>query len=264
VVTQIWRGVIVHSADALSLRTKAYAAVLHVGESAVLTGPTALELHGITAAPSADIHIAVDCSKRARSKPGLVVRQKRFDSAEVIELDGLPVFSLAETLADSLCDGDRLVSFACLDQALNGLSAKHDRELRSAVARRLDRRVDRRGVVRARMSMQLATGKADSPPESMLRFLVVEAGLPIPAVQYEICTIDGRRLYVLDMAWPEVRIALEYDGYAAHEGRESSDRERDERMAGRGWITIRATAADLPDPARIIKELRAAFARRSG
>jgi hypothetical protein len=114
--------VVVHSADALSLRTQAYAAVLAIGEGAVLSGPTALELHGLTAAASTDIHIAVDCSMRARSRPGLVVHQMRFDPAHVVELDGLPVFSLAQTLADSLCDSDKLVAFACLDQALKGLS----------------------------------------------------------------------------------------------------------------------------------------------
>jgi very-short-patch-repair endonuclease len=98
----------------------------------------------------------------------------------------------------------------------------------------------------------------------MFRLLVVEAGFPIPEAQYEIFTIDGRPLYVLDIAWPEVRIALEYDGYAAHEGRESQDTDRDDRMAGRGWITVRATHADLRDPSRVIDELRAAFAKRSG
>jgi hypothetical protein len=145
-----------------------------------------------------------------------------------------------------------------------GLSAQHDRDLRSSIDQRLQARADRRGVVGARMSMHLATGRADSPPESMLRLLVVEAGFPIPEAQYRIFTIDGRLLYVLDMAWPEVRIALEYDGYASHEEREDRDQERDERMAGRGWITVRAAAVDLRDPSRLIGELRAAFARRSG
>ena len=80
--------------------------------------------------------------------------------------------------------------------------------------------------------LALATGKAESPPESILRLIVVEAGFPVPEAQYEITTIDGRRLYVLDMAWPALRIALEYDGFAAHEERRELDAERDLRMAG--------------------------------
>jgi hypothetical protein len=114
------------------------------------------------------------------------------------------------------------------------------------------------------MLLDLATGKAESPPESVLRLIVVEAGFPVPEPQYEITTVDGRKLYVLDMAWPSRQIALEYDGFAAHEERREYDLVRDGRMAGRGWITVRAAAADLRDPGRLLTELRDAFERRSG
>ena len=113
------------------------------------------------------------------------------------------------------------------------------------------------------MLLALATGKAESPPESILRLIVVEAGFPVPEAQFEITTVDGRRLYVLDIAWPALRIALEYDGFAAHEERQERDAERDQRLAGRGWVTIRATAADLRDPSRVLAELQACFASRA-
>ncbi len=181
----------------------------------------------------------------------------------MIELQGLTVFSLDRALADFLCDGDKWSAFAALDEAMRGLSPDHRRKLRENVRDRIVDRQSRRGIHRAFMMLELATGRADSPPESILRLVVVEAGLPIPEAQYEIRTIEGRLLYVLDMAWPAQRIALEYDGYAAHEERREYDVERDERMAGRGWITIRASAADLRDPSRVLRELRAAFGRRS-
>ncbi len=114
------------------------------------------------------------------------------------------------------------------------------------------------------MLLDLATGKAESPPESVLRLIVVEAGFPVPEPQYPVTTIDGRKLYVFDMAWSSRQIALEYDGYAAHEERREYDLERDNRMAARGWITVRAAAADLRDPSRLLIELRCAFDQRSG
>ena len=181
----------------------------------------------------------------------------------MIELDGLAAFSLDLALADFLCDGDKLTAFAAVEEAMRGLAADHCQTLRENVRDRIVDRCDRRGVHRAQMLLALATGKAESPPESMLRLIVVEAGFPIPEAQHEITTIDGRKLYVLDIAWPSLRIALEYDGFAAHEERQDYDAERDARMAGRGWITIRASAADLRDPARILTELREAFRRRS-
>lgn len=188
-----------------------------------------------------------------------MVHRAEFHPSDVLELDELPVFSLDRALADHLCDGDERTAFAALEEALHNLAPDHRGVLRANVRDRLVDRRDRRGIHRAQMLLALATGEADSPSESILRLIVVEAGLPIPVAQYEIHTVDGRRLYVLDLAWPELRIALEYDGYAAHEGRQGYDAERDARMAARGWITIRATAADLRDPRRLMAELRDAF-----
>lgn len=253
-----------HAADALNLPTRAQAALIAVGQPAALSGATSLALHGIAAVDDGDVHLAVPSSRRNKCKPGLIIHQADYLPEDVIELDGLAVFSLDLVLADFLCDGDRRTALAAADEAMRGLTPDHCRTLRDNVRDRIDARRDRRGIHRGLMTLDLATGKAESPPESILRLVVVEAGFPIPEAQYVITTIEGRVLYVLDLAWPTRRIALEYDGYASHEERRDSDAVRDERMAGRGWITIRATAADLRDPSRVLAELRSAFARRSG
>lgn len=174
------------------------------------------------------------------------------------------MFSLDLALADFLCDGDKHRAFAAIDEAMHGLTREHCETLRANVRDRILDRRDKRGIHRAQMLLALATGKVDSPPESILRLTVVEAGFPVPETQYEIATIEGRRLYVLDIAWPARRIALEYDGFVAHEERLDYDADRDARMAGRGWITVRVTAADLREPGRMLAELREAFKRRTG
>jgi very-short-patch-repair endonuclease len=46
--------------------------------------------------------------------------------------------------------------------------------------------------------------------ESRLRLLVVLSGLPEPVTQHPVQTLRG--VYRLDLAWPSVRVALEYDG----------------------------------------------------
>jgi hypothetical protein len=263
VLAQPWRGVIVHAADLLNLPTRAQAALMAVGQPAALSGATSLALHGISAVDDLDVHITVPYPRRTRSRPGLVVHRAAFQASDTTELDGLTMFSLELALADFLCDGDKRTAFAALDEALHGLAPDHCRVLRDNVRDRIVDRVDKRGIHRAQMLLALATGKAESPPESIFRLIVVEAGFPVPEAQYEVTTIDGRRLYVLDIAWPAVRIALEYDGFAAHEERRDYDSERDARMAARGWITIRAGAADLRDPRRVLTELLEAFKRRS-
>jgi hypothetical protein len=263
VFKQIWRGVIVHAADLLDPHTRAAAALLAVGQPAVLSGPTALAMYGMTAAECLDVHVLVPRSRSGRSKPGLVVHRGEYHSSDVVELDDLPVLALDLALADFLCDGDKRIAFASFDQALAKLSASDDGALRASIAGRIAQREDRRGANRGLMLTNLGTGKADSPPESVFRLILAEAGFPIPEPQFEIPTVAGRQLYVLDMAWPELRIAFEYDGYAAHEERKDYDAMRDERLARRGWIVVRAGAADLADPSRVLRELRAAFAKRS-
>lgn len=251
------------AADILDVRTRAAAAILVAGKNAVLSGPTAVALHGCSAAESADVHLTIPYSRSVRSRPGLVVHQNFYILEDVVHVRGLPIFALDLALADFLCDGPRRAAFASLDQALLGLSEQGAAVLRNGIRQHLADRDDRRGVTRALMLTDLATGKADSPPESWIRLIVVEAGFPVPEAQYEICSVDGRLVYLLDLAWPELRIALEYDGFAAHEDRKAYDAERDERLAGRGWIVLRARAEDLRDPSRLLGELRVAFDQRS-
>lgn len=261
-LTQPWRGVVVRTADLSDLRTRAEAAVLFVGDPVVVSGPTALALHGCAAVSgTGPIHVTVPYSRSARSRPGLVMHQNRYGPDDVIEVEGLPVFALDLAVSEQLCDGDRRVAFGCLDEVLRRHADPES--FRAAVRERLAARDDRRHVARALALTELATGRADSPPESSLLMIVVEAGFPVPEAQVPVHTIDGRLLYVLDLAWESWRIALEYDGYDAHESREAYDAERDRRLAGRGWWVIRARARDLRDPSRVLNELAQAFAERS-
>ena len=48
--------------------------------------------------------------------------------------------------------------------------------------------------------------------ESEARLAMIDGGLPIPELQYEI--VDGNgELRRLDFAWPNQRVAAEYDGW---------------------------------------------------
>lgn len=260
---QPWRGVVVRGDHALDPHTRAGAALLAIGDDAVVCGSTAVALHGYDAADGVVVHVNIPHSRLARSRPGLVVHRHRFQPDDVVDLGGLPVLPHDLALAEFLCSRQKWAAFASLDQALRGLDARANAALKSSIRRRLELRSDRRGVKQAQFLVDLATGKADSPPESFFRLIVVEAGFPIPEPQLEILTIDGDLLFILDMAWKRLRIGLEFDGYAAHETRGVYDEERDRRLAGRGWIIIRACVTDLKDPTPVLSELRRAFAERS-
>jgi len=258
----LWRGVLVDPARLLDPRTRAAAACVVIGPTAVLCGLTALRLYGCPAAESGTVHVITPYNRWSRCHNGLRVHQGRVPADSRLTLDGLPIVALDLAVCDVLCTVPRRLALACADQAVATQPRAEQAGFVKQVAERLASRADRRGTRRASGLLDLVDGAAESPPESSLRLVVVDAGFPVPEVQYEICTMDGLLLWRLDMAWPQVRVALEYDGFAAHAGREARDATREQDLERRGWLIVRATAADLRDPGRVLRELAVSFARR--
>jgi len=74
--------------------------------------------------------------------------------------------------------------------------------------------------------------------------------------------LSTSRSRLLDYAWPEMRIAVEYNGYAVHCGREVEDAARIENLRRRGRIVIVVEAEDLARPGRFEAALEEAFRQR--
>lgn len=113
------------------------------------------------------------------------------------------------------------------------------------LATELGRHAGLRGVRRAHQALALSDRRAESPPETRLRVALVAAGLaPVP--QYDV-VVGGRHLARVDLAFPDRRIAVEYDGRAVHEREDVfvRDRQRQNDLVRAGWLVLRFTAADL-------------------
>lgn len=260
-IRQIW-GVLVPRESLLDPDTRAAAALLAAGPAAALTGLTAAWLQGCPAAATPVVHLAAPYSSSIRTQDGLVVHQGRRLLDEVIEVRELRTVALEIAITELLCTDLPKRALAVADQAAALFPQRERSQFRERIADRLATRPDRRGTARAGALLALITGKADSPPESWLKLLVVEAGFPVPTQQFEVIDALARIRYVLDLCWPELRIALEYDGYEAHEYRLEQDAQRDLDLERRGWITIRATAADLREPSALLARLDDAFQAR--
>jgi hypothetical protein len=74
------------------------------------------------------------------------------------------------------------------------------RELRSSAWQRLFRDV-----------YACADGRAGSPQETRLRLILHRSALPRPVPQYTV-RVDGRFVARVDLAWPEAKVAVEYEG----------------------------------------------------
>jgi hypothetical protein len=257
-----WPGVLVPSARSGDPLTVAAAALAYAGDRAVVTGWTASWLHGCTAVDPLPVHIAVPYGHWLRTRPGLVVRNGLFLEDDLVEVAGLPVLRLERVVADLLCRDRPQDAFAVLDQALAAASEEKRDRRRAAIAEKIRSRPDPRGRKRALVLLGLATGRALSAAESRMLYRLVDLGFPTPEANLPVRDAHGRVLFLLDHAWPEFRIALEYDGHAAHLGREDEDAARQTELERRGYIVIRVRADDLRDITRLEQELSAAFRAR--
>jgi hypothetical protein len=256
------KQVVVERERSADLLTRSAAALLLAGREAVLTSHTSVLLYGCAAADHAPVHVLLPYRRPVRSRPGVAIHHSAIEAWHVEILHGMPVLALEHALAEMLCRAKSSTAFACLDQALAMLPAEHRDEMRARVAKSVLNRADPRGYRRATVLLEHATGMPESPAESWVMLTLVDGGLPPPVPQFAIVGADGRERYRLDFAWPDLRVALEYDGYAAHEGRAAQDQAREEDLARRGWIIVRATAEDLRSPGRLVESVRAAFRRR--
>jgi len=117
-----------------------------------------------------------------------------------------------------------------------------------------------RGTRQTRRAAELADGRSESPQESRLRVRLVLAGLPAPVPQYEV-RHDGPIRGRVDMAYPENKLAIEYDGlWHGAPGQLGRDRRRLNAVVAAGWRVVHVTAADLHKVDRIAAAVRVALA----
>jgi very-short-patch-repair endonuclease len=118
------------------------------------------------------------------------------------------------------------------------------------------------GCRRARHVAALADGLAGSPQETRLRLLLRSSSLPTPVAQFEIRDVGGGFVARVDFAWPQQRLALEYDGvWHGQPHQVAKDRARLNRLTACGWRVVFVTAADLRDPVRLLARIAAELTR---
>lgn len=119
-------------------------------------------------------------------------------------------------------------------------------------------------VSRMRMVVPLLDPRAESAPESRARVALVLAGLsPVP--QHEV-RVDGCFVARVDLAWPEEKVAVEYEGAYHFDGVQIvRDDARIARLEAAGWIVIRLSAVDLRNLEAVVQRVTSALAvRRPG
>ncbi|MER7460952.1 hypothetical protein [Micromonospora sp. NPDC126480] len=238
------------------------AAALRLPPGVLFAGPSAAYLHGVEHAAtfSDDVHVLVPHPIRVGSQKGLrvhVAGPGNWSPASE------PAGDCARTSPDqaaweSAVWLEPLRSVAIVDGLLRqGLATP------ATLAAEADRHAARPGGRRARWVFDLADPGAQSPPESQLRVRLVLAGLPRPVTQHPVRLPSGLVLHP-DLAWPDYRVAVEYDGHWHHDqDRLHLDRQRLNQLVAAGWLVLHVTSRRLHrEFPKVAAEVRAALAAR--
>lgn len=255
----VLRGTYTDASGEIDLTLRARAAQLILPSGCVVADRCLLWLHGVDVLPPGQdrplLEVVVERGAVVPRRAGLRGRQAALPPGDRRVLRGVRTLRLVRACVDLM----RLLSLA---DAVVVADAVQHAELVS-----LESLVDEfaahrglRGIRQAEHALELSSPLAESPPESRLRVNLVLAGLtPVP--QYDVRTADGRWLARVDLAFPEARVAIEYDGKEVHSRVDvfARDRQRQNALVQAGWVVLRYTAEDLRlRPGAIAAEVRRA------
>jgi very-short-patch-repair endonuclease len=105
------------------------------------------------------------------------------------------------------------------------------------------------GSARLRAALPMLRRGPLSRRETLLRLRILRAGLPEPRLNFKVHDPRlGSYVPIVDFAYPEYRIAVEYEG-DHHRTPEQFRRDirRYERLQDIGWLVVRVSAVDVPD-----------------
>jgi very-short-patch-repair endonuclease len=234
------------------LRCRALAMALPQGT--VITGRSAATVRGIRLCwPEDDVQVLAPLGARLGRRSGLDVRRTDVAPDEWEPWAGGRIATPLRMALDLLLARPLPDAVADLDAVLR--AGKVDR---NTVARMLAERSDN-GIVVARRAVELADPRAESLPESKLRVHLVLDGLdPVP--QYWLEDRAGRIARV-DVALPEHKLAIEYDG-DWRDGESwalNRDRDRLNRVQSLNWRVVFVTAPLLRNAPKMLQTVRAAI-----
>jgi very-short-patch-repair endonuclease len=240
-------GVYFDKAVVPTLYDRTEAAWLWSRRQAVIAGSAAAALLGTKWVDAAvDVDLLYASTKPAA---GVRVHRGRLHSDERRPLNGMLVTTPARTGFDlarfgMVTDVDALLKATGITVAeIEAVAKRH----RGAP-----------GLRRLEQTLALVDAGAESPKETWLRLLLQRSGLPPVETQIEVRDEFGGFVARLDMGWPELKLAVEYDGDQHRTDRKQyvRDMRRLEELERLGWVVIRVIKED--SDAQIVRKVRAA------
>lgn len=234
------------------------AVVLFAGPGAVASHTAAAQLWDFARLPPYRLEVTVPGEMRVRLKDAAIHRSVRLEAIDRTAIRGIPCTTFERTV----CDTTTALSFTQLGRVLDeGLRRGVTTLTRvHACVERLDSGPGRRLTPVKQLLAE--RGHAYEPGGSGEELRVLQtlraAGLPLPVQQHEVAV--GGASYVLDFAWPELKVFVEWYGLPYHIGAAAvvGDSARLTALVAEGWTPLVFTSRS--PTTEIVGKTRAALA----
>jgi hypothetical protein len=264
VLRRICRGVYVDASLADTVELRAQAVLLIAPPGHVACDRTAAWILGVDVLPPGEraagplVESCAPSGHRPTRQSAADGHERALLPTDVMTVGGLQLTTPRRTALDLGARLHRRDALAAMDALcrLHGMSAQ-------TLKRELKRYRRRRGVVQLRELVELVDPRAESMRESWTRLELHDAGLPLPELQHWV-VVDGRRKFRLDLAYPSLRIAIEYDGFEDHRHNRAQverDAARRQWLHDHGWTVVVVRLGDFSGEGleRWINEVRFAL-----
>jgi len=244
-------------------RQHVLAACISCGLKAFASHRAAGALRHLDGVEQGRIEVTVLRGARTRRTGVLIHETPSIPEIDVEVVDSIPATAPTRTLIDLAALIPKDAVEAALDDALRrGLTSLPRLSWRLGdLARRGRPGV---AVIRALIDARTDAPVPGSALEKRFEALVRRARLPVPVPQHAI-RVRGKLIALVDFAYPEIRLAIEVDGYRWHSGRArwEHDLARRNRLTSIGWRVIHVTLRQLQTrPDDVAQTIAAAMAEQ--
>jgi hypothetical protein len=259
-------GVRVAAGGAATVRERCRALLPLLDDGVVFSHSTALRLLDVEVpwmfAEDDRIHVVTRRQEDRVLRPGVVAHRTRQTFLEVAQLGELPVTTAAQTFVHVGCELRTPDDVVVLGDAV----LRRDRDL-TTIAELTDvaaRTHKVKGIAQVREQLVRVRAGTDSSMETRTRLALVAGGLPCPLVNQVVRDPSGAYVKRVDLVYPRLRIAIEYDGdqHRTDQAQWREDVRARRRLEELGWTVIVVVAPDITgDPRALIARVRTAIAR---
>jgi hypothetical protein len=259
----VTRGVYRSSGAPWTRQAAQHAALLAVGGEAVLAQWTAAEVHRMADPRPGPVHVLAAHARSTPAHSARLLRLHRTRSLPAHErcvVNGLATTSGARTALDlaGVTSSAQLTELVAAGVRVGACTLQGVKDV-------IDTHPNAQGRARLRAVLELLAddgGRARSDVEVDALRALVEAGLPRPVVAHRVFDERGRFVAEVDLAYPDLRLAIEIDGFRWHSSpeRKRRDEQRQNRLVLAGWTVLRFSASEVrAHPERLVGAVRRAL-----